>query len=133
MTVHWRWLIWQVVVPIAGPIILSGVFVLAWQSGNPNFKPSMKIAVDVSPWALTFYTLALIGSTLNGLWPKISDHPGLGGSLILVAIAVGAYAGFMVIWRHDSTFVPGAPVYFVTGLLLLVAVVLCYKGYSKQQ
>ncbi|MFP6731886.1 MAG: hypothetical protein VCD50_17255 [Alphaproteobacteria bacterium] len=121
-----RWFLWQVGVPIFGPIIVSIVIILFWMSGNPNFAPRIDIILDVSPWALTFYTLTLIGSTLNGFWPKLPEHPVLGGALIAVAFVVGIYAAFTIIWRHDNSFTPGVPVYFVAIMLLLTAVGLCY-------
>ncbi len=132
MAIQWKWLFWQVAVPIVGPIVVSAIVILAWMTGSPGFKPDMGIIVDVSPWALTFYMLGLIGSTIEGLWPKLSTHPVLGLSLIVVAFAVGLYAAFIVVWRHDSKFIPGLPVYFVTGLLFICSVALCHAGNSKK-
>ena len=70
-----KWLLWRVVIPLLGPIFISLLVILAWTSGRPDFKPSLGIVVDVSPWALTFYALTLIGSTLNELWPKLGKSP----------------------------------------------------------
>ena len=44
-----RWFLWQVGVPIFGPIIVSIVIILFWMSGNPNFAPRIDIILDVSP------------------------------------------------------------------------------------
>ena len=130
-TLQWRWLTWQVFIPIFGPIVLSGVIILLWMSSRPYFMPNLSIIMDVSPWALTFYSLTLIGATLNELWPKFSNHRSLGVWLICVAFAVGLYASFIVVWRHDDSFTPTpAGVYFVTLLLLMAAVALCHMGYS---
>jgi hypothetical protein len=126
-----KWLLWQVAIPLLAPIIVSGVVILAWLSGSPKFSPNIQIAVDVSPWALTFYTLTLIGSTLNEFWPKLTTHVALGLAISLVATAVTLYAAFMVIWRHDPAFVPGRPVYLVALSLLFISVVLCHIGYQK--
>jgi hypothetical protein len=125
------WFVWQVIIPLLGPVIISLVVVGAWATGNPRFTPRLEIAVDVTPWALTFYSLTLIGSTFNEFWAKLGEHPALGVGLILNAMAVTLYASFMVIWRHDPTFTPGAPVYIVTLALLLISIWLCYTGYRK--
>jgi hypothetical protein len=113
--------------------VLSTLIVLAWKSGNPGFVPRWKIILDVSPWALTFYTMTLIGASLNSLWPRLSIHPLLGGSLIGVALAVGVYSAFIVIWRHRSDFQPGWNVYLIATFLLIVAVIICHNSSSKQQ
>lgn len=131
MSQNGKWIFWQVIVPILGPIAVSTLIIFAWTTGVPNFAPRIDVILDVSPWALTFYTLTLIGSTLNGFWAKLPDHPALGAALIAVASAVGIYAAFTIIWRHDNNFVPGAPVYLVTIILLIISVGLCYKSQSK--
>jgi len=101
-------------------------------TGNPDFKPNMKIIADVSPWALAFYTLTLVGSALNELWPKISQHQAIGLGLFIVSLAVTVYASFTVIWRHSGTFVPGESVYYVMLVLLGCAVWLCHQSYSTE-
>jgi hypothetical protein len=132
MTINWRWFGWQVALPLGGPIVFSGIAMLLWKSGNPAFKPDLHVLLDVSPWALTFYSLTLISSTMNEFWKNISEHPMLGGSLITVAIAVGLYASFIVIWRHDSHFTSRPPIYGVALLLLVVSVVLSHAGYQRR-
>lgn len=129
---QWRWLIWQVVVPVFGPILISLLVIGLWMSGNPDFVPDKRIILDVTPWALAFYTLALVGSSLNGLWPKLSKHTVIGAWLVILALVVMLYAALTVIWRHNGNFVAGAPVYYVTGCLLVLAVVLCHMSYSRQ-
>ena len=128
MSWKWDWICWQVIAPIFGPIVISAIVVLAWQSGEPKFVINWHIILDVSPWTLTFYCITLIGASINALWPNLSDHPALVGSLMLVAIAVALYASFIVIWRHDPAFSPGTPVYIVTFILLAISIPLCYKG-----
>jgi hypothetical protein len=128
MHLNWKWLGWQVAFPLLGPIAMSLVIVLLWRSGNPAFRMNMEVILDVSPWALTFYALTLIGSALNEKWDKLATHGVLVGALIVVALAVAVYASFIVIWRHDPRFVAGASVYFVTILLLLVSVALCHRS-----
>ncbi len=129
-SIDWKWGIWRVAVPLAAPTVISFIVAYAWASGNPGFRPSLSIAADVSPWALTFYSLTLIGSTLNDFWPKLTTKPVLGSALILVAVAVLLYTSFIVIWRHNPTFVPGKPVYGVTLVLLCSSVALCHVGYK---
>ena len=116
--------------PIVGPIAISAIVVLAWWTGQPKFPINWHLLIDdVTPWALTFYTITLIGATMNDLWPKLSNHPVLGVSLIVVAFAVALYAAFIVIWRHgDPNFKPETSVYLVTFILLGISIVLCYNG-----
>src|ERR1700686_3489786 len=111
-TWKWKWIFWQVLAPVVGPIVISALVVILWQTGNPQFKADWRIIIDVSPWALTFYAVTLIGATMSDLWPKFSDHWVLGASLIVTAFAfsVALYASLIVIWRHGSGFVPGTPV-----------------------
>ena len=132
MALQKRWIFWQVVVRLLGPAVISAATILLWMSGNPDFRPSMPIIVDLSPWALVFYTLTLLGATLNELWPKVSEHPTLGGFLAVTALAVGVYASFIVIWRHNSAWRPTGPVYVFTGVLLVVSVFLSHAGYAAR-
>lgn len=132
MALQRRWLFWQVAVPLLGPAVISAIFILLWMSGNPGFKPSISLILDISPWALVFYTLTLLGATLNELWPNVSQHQMLGGSMGVTAFAVGVYAAFIVIWRHNATWQPGGPVYVVTGVLLAVSVFLSHAGYAAR-
>ncbi|MEM6600666.1 MAG: hypothetical protein AAF649_04700, partial [Verrucomicrobiota bacterium] len=99
----------------------------------PSFKPSLRLALDVSPWALTFYTLTLICSTLNTVWNKLAQNSVDVISILVVAAAVLVYASFMVIWRHNPDFTPGASVYIVTIILLVSSVYLCHKGYCNSE
>ena len=107
---QWKWIIWQVAVPILSPIGMSVIFVYLWESGQPGFIIRWPIIIDVSPWALIFYSTTLIGATMHDFSPKFSDHQALGYSLIATAIAVVLYAGFIVIWRHDPKWNPGVAV-----------------------
>lgn len=125
----WKWIIWQVIVPLAGPIIISGVVALMWRTGEPSFLINWHLIIDdLTPWALTFYSITLIGVTMNDLWPKLSAHPVLGVSLLATAFGVAIYEAFMVIWRHNDKFTPGTGVYVVAIILLGMSIYLCYKG-----
>ncbi|MBV5326981.1 MAG: hypothetical protein JZU65_04990, partial [Chlorobium sp.] len=105
----------------------SAAVVLAWSTGNASFHPSIAIILDITPWAITFYTLTLVAASAYQFWDDLVKRPALVVGLLLDTLAVGVYAAFTVIWRHDSAFVPGAPVYVVTGALLLTTVALCYS------
>jgi hypothetical protein len=133
MNLNWQWLTWQVMMPLGGPIILSWMIILAWQTGNPDFMPRWSVILDVSPWALTFYAISLIGASLNELWARMPAHPHLGWGLIMAAATVAVYTAFMVIWRHNSAFVPGRSVYILSAGMLLVSVALCHSAYSKKE
>lgn len=126
---NWKWIFWQVVAPIVGPILISAVVAMLWWTGDKNFQINWPLIVeDVTPWALTFYAITLIGATMNDFWSKLPRHPGLGLALILTAVAAAIYGAFIVIWRHNSAFSPGTGVYTVTFILLLISVGLCYRG-----
>jgi len=97
MEINWQWLLWQVGVPLGGPVVLSCLIVLLWQTGMPDFVPQWSVVLDTSPWTLTFYTLALIGAALNELWPRISAQKALGGSLIGLASLAQIFVAFLLI------------------------------------
>src|SRR6266478_5697885 len=117
----WKWIFWQVLAPILGPILISAGVVFLWSTGQPGFQMDWHIIVDVSPWALTFYAITLIGATMNDFWHKMGDHWMLGAGLFGIATAVALYASFIVVWRHDPKFVVGTPVYTVTLFLLFLS------------
>src|SRR5713226_2492680 len=124
---NWRWLGWQVAFPILTPIIISVVVVLLWQTGLPGFSINWSIILDVSPWALTFYSMTLIGSNLHEKWNTLSSRPARIIGLMLLVAALAIYTAFLVIWRHDAHFAPNNSVYFVTLLLLVLSVLVCHS------
>lgn len=83
--------------------------------------------LDISPWAITFYSLTLVATTLYQIWDDLAKMPGRAVGLFLVAAGVSNYAAFTVIWRHDASFVPGTTVYLVAISLLLMAIAFCYS------
>jgi len=133
MELNWQWLLWQVAVPLGGPIALSCLIILLWQTGMPDFVPQWSIILDASPWTITFYTLALIGATLNDLWPHISAQKALGGWLIALASFAQIYTAFLVLWRHNTTFIPNHSVYVCAACMLVLAIALCHVAHSKSQ
>jgi len=128
---NWPWLVWQVVVPLGGPVVLSWLIMLTWQTGNPDFVPQWRIALDITPWALVFYALALMGTALNELWPQISTHARLGSLLIVTTVYAHTYAALLIIWRHNRTFIPNRTVYIVAAFVLLLAIVLSHTATSR--
>ncbi len=124
----WDWIFWQVVAPLFGPVFVSAIVVLFWSSGQPQFSINWHLVVgEVTPWAVIFYCMTLIGASMHNLWPRLHLRPALGTFLIVLAIGVALYAGMIVIWRHDPTFTPGLRVYLVTGVLWAASVYLCHK------
>jgi hypothetical protein len=75
--IDWSWLLWRVLIPLLAPVVVSSMVIFAWVTGSPSFKPYFGIALDVSPWALTFYSLTLVGSTLNEFWPRLGNNTAL--------------------------------------------------------
>jgi len=133
MEINWQWLLWQVGIPLGGPIVLSCLIVLLWQTGMPDFVPQWSIILDFSPWTLTFYALALIGGALYELWPYISTQRSLGSYLIGAGSAAQLYAAFLVVWRHNSAFAPTRGIYICASGILLLAVVLSHKAFLKSR
>ena len=131
MKIQSRWLLWQVIIPLFAPVILSVLVIGLWATGTVTFEPKWSVVVDISPWALVFFSLTLLGATLNELWPRVSSHPTLTLNLALTAFAVALYAAFIAIWRHDVNWKPGPAVYWVTGALFVLAVALSHYGYAK--
>lgn len=131
MRPHWPWLFWQVIVPLVGPTAVSCVAILIWQSGNPSFVPQWRIALDITPWSLVFYALALTGAALRDLWSQLAHHARLGWPLILTAAFTLSYDAFLTIWRHNSTFVPNRAVYAIAAFVVLLAIGLSHTVTSK--
>ncbi len=124
----WTWVFWQIVLPLIGPIVLSGIFAVLWWSLAINFQPNFAVLVDLTPWALATYSLTLIGSTLRSFWPRFGQHPWLGGALLSIASADLIYYAFMVIRRHDPSFIVASPAYIVTSVLVAASIVSCYRA-----
>ena len=89
----WRWILWQVFIPLLGPIAVSWVAVWGWASGTENFQPDLAVIVDVSPWALTFYSFTLICSTWDRFAPHWSQHAAVGWGLRRCRLAPSCFRG----------------------------------------
>jgi cation transport ATPase len=120
-----RWFVVQVAIPLFGPVVLSALFAYAWGTGQRNFSPRLDIIADVTPSALTFYSLALLSITLSSFWHKVQDSPFVTLTALLVAVLVAVYYSFTVVWRHASDYSPTAETYYVTLLLTLVTIIIC--------
>ena len=131
---QWDWLGWQVFTPILGPIAVSAIVALLWEIGVSSFKIDWTIVCDdVSPWALSFYCVTLICVTMHDFWPRMSTHPVLFVSLILVAFSVAIYASFIVIWRHDPTFHAGTKLWQMAFVFLVAVVSLCHRAVADMR
>ena len=133
MEINWQWLLWQVGVPLGGPVVLSCLIVLLWQTGMPDFVPRWSIILDISPWTLVFYALALIGGALYELWPCISTQRSLGSYLIAAGSTAQVYAAFLVVWRHSNAFAPTRGIYIYSIGILLLAIVLSHNANLKSR
>ena len=120
-----RWHVFQVVLPIGGPILLSLIFVGFERAGRPEFEPSLAVIVDLTPRALTFYTLALICVTLSDFWPHISRHKVVGASTVFIGALVSALYAKIVVWRHDAAYEPSGGAFVVASILTLAAIYFC--------
>jgi hypothetical protein len=124
----WKWLSWQVLAPLLGPIVVSYFVALLWETGDQNFHMNLKVIIDVTPWALTFFTMALIGSGFNDVWGDLAKRQATAAFLVVDAVAVLIYAAFIVIWRHNEKFEPGTAVYALTLILLGTSIVVCHEA-----
>jgi hypothetical protein len=131
MSLNGKWLCWQVAFPLGVPIVASFLFSLLWKTGNPDFHINVQVVFDVSPWALIFYSMTLIGSTLHEYWIKVVSHKLLLIGMIFTIMSVAIYASFIVIWRQYGNFTPSIDVYAVTGFLLIISVIVCHTSSTQ--
>jgi uncharacterized membrane protein len=109
-------------------MIISGIVVFFWWTLKSGFAPSWHVIADITPWALTFYCITLIGATMNDLWGDYQKRPELFVGLLLTAAGVIVYYSLIVILRHEPSFVPGTAAYVATFILLAVSIGLCYRA-----
>lgn len=126
MKLDLRWIWFQVCIPAVLPILLSGLFVFGWETLTPAFSANWKVILDVTPWAIAIYSLTLIGGTFDRSWSKL-DKAHL-SSLWLVAAANAIYYSMLVIRRHDPQFVVSGSAYYVTLVLMVCSIVICYRA-----
>jgi hypothetical protein len=68
MKIKWEWAFWQVGAPLGTPILFSLAGALLWELGPQPFTIKWDLILDASPWALSFFSLTLIGAALHDLW-----------------------------------------------------------------
>jgi len=126
MKLDWRWLAFQVGIPAILPILLSALFVFGWETLTPSFNADVKVILDVTPWAIAVYSLTLIGGAFDRSWSKL-DKSHL--CWLWVAAAANAiYYSMLVIRRHDPHFVVNGAAYYVTGVLMVCSIIICYRA-----
>ena len=64
----WKWLGLQVGLPLLGPIVLSLIIAVGVKTLQPDLPLSRDVIVDVTPWALIFFTMALLGGGIHDYW-----------------------------------------------------------------
>ena len=137
MKPDWKWILWQVLVPLAGPSLVAAIVSLAWMSLDTSFEMKMGVIIDLTPWAVTFYSITLVGVAMDSLWTKLLAGAGANPkapsrflALFIVALSVVIYNAFIVIKRHDSTFTLHRPAYVVTIILVLASIITSYRGHK---
>lgn len=126
-----RWLLAQVAVPVAGPILIAGCIAFLWSLGKPEFEPDLWVIVDITPCALTFFNLALISTTLSAVWSRISARAFLVGATITVGVIIATLHAFTVVWRHDADHAPKTDVYSMTFALTAISASLCNRCMTR--
>ena len=128
MNLDWKWLGLQVGLPLAAPILLAGGIAALWLTLNPGFSPDIAVILDLTPWSLVFYSLALIGSAFLARSSANSPQPWLARMLGAVAGADIVYYALMVISRHNPTFAAPEAAYYVSSVLAAASIYLCYRA-----
>lgn len=126
------WMFWQVAVPLAGPVLFSLVVYGGWWTFDlqPPVDFSRALA-DVSPWAVTFFSMALLSSTWFARRTAPARRLRESVAMTLVGSAVCLYAALIALARLDPTYRAGAKVWIVTGILWLCAVVVSHYVHSR--
>jgi hypothetical protein len=83
----WKWLGLQVGLPLSGPILLSLVIAGGVKTLQPDVPLSRDVIVDVTPWALIFFTMALLGGGIHDYWSAAARPP---VAVIIILFVVGA-------------------------------------------
>jgi hypothetical protein len=124
----WSWLSFQVLSPLVGPIAVS---LIAWLllTTTDNVPLSWKVIADVTPWALIFFTMALLGGAFHDIWPNMGSHQILFGFLIAETIVVFMYIEQNVSWRLQHPGVePGQGVWVAAFIMLGASVLTCHEA-----
>jgi hypothetical protein len=128
-TWKWPWLIWQVLSPLLGPIVVSLFAALLLKTMQHDVPLNRDVIVDVTPWALIFFTLALLGGGFHDIWPTLGTHKILFGFLLVETLAVFMYVETTVTWRlqHPGV-VPDEGVWVAAFIMLISSIVICHEA-----
>src|SRR5262249_21191137 len=103
MSLDWKWIGWQVILPIVGPSLVAAIVSLAWMSLDEHFAIKMGVVLDIPPWAATFYSITLVAMAMDSLWTKLlagaatnPKAPSRFLALLFVSVAVVVYNAFFV-------------------------------------
>jgi hypothetical protein len=135
----WTWLNLQVLLPLAGPIVLSLLIALALITLKPKVPLNPDVIVDVTPWALIFFTMALLGSGIHDYWSAVARPPAPGVvrpsmaviiSILVVAAAILIYVTLIVADRlqQSGASAYGTSVWVLTFILLGASIVVCHEA-----
>jgi hypothetical protein len=125
----WSWLSWQVLSPLVGPIAVSFVAALLLKTMQHDVSLNRDVIVDVTPWALIFFTLALLGGGFNDVWPTLGRHKILFGFLVVEAVVVLMYVETTVSWRLQHPGVaPDVGVWVAAFIMLVASILLCHEA-----
>jgi hypothetical protein len=130
-----EWAFWQVVAPLGTPIFFSFLAVLFWELGPQPFTIKWDLILDSSPWALSFFSLTLIGAALHDLSiAKRLGIRGLGGILGVIGVFIGFFANDLVVWRQTiPNYAPELPIYCVAIFVLAVSIYFCHKAANEPE
>jgi hypothetical protein len=121
-SVNKPWLLWEVMVPLGLPVIISIVVVVFEQTGPHPRDIDLQAAIDIALWTLCFFSFNLLASSMRRIWPKFSLHPAISIWMLATMIPVALYVGELVAWHQDASFKPGIDNYLVSGFLTVVAI-----------
>lgn len=134
-TWKWHWLGWEVLFPLALPIIMSAAFVLLWEVGPSPVHFSLAVVFDLTPWTLSFFAITLLAGALRRLQmqaaqsptgaPQISLQP-VFWLLIVQAFLSAVVFAFFVIWRHSPHYEPTPAAYSLSIAIVAAAIRTCH-------
>jgi hypothetical protein len=128
--IKWRWLSWNALIPTFGPTLFSLLVIGMWKTGDPSTELNLTRVADLTPWALCFFALTLIGSSYSDLDRSLKNaYPTIVGWMLAVGAGALLYASVISLLKLKGFDVARAPVYYVTGALWIGAVTVCHWSY----
>lgn len=122
------WVLWEVIVPLGMPVVISLVVVFMSATGPSPSPISLEAAIDLAPWTLCFFAFTLLASSMRKIWPKSQQYPKITLWMLVMMFPVALYAGFLVSWHQDAAFKPTAVNYLISVLLTAAAVWRCHAS-----